>query len=171
MHNFGRQILISDLKCQYYLFNISYLQGFQYFVREGKQGAGRESHRSFDIMSMIDLLQKEQMIGAIAGDMVGSPYEVHPITHKSFDIVVSAFTDDTVLTVAVKLGSKVVVRSLILTYHFHSQRFVKLKDLPSLSSLASVGVCKRSGGPKTETIFKDEAVFESEKKSHLMFKF
>jgi len=31
------------------------------------------------------------MIGAIAGDMVGSPYEVHPITHKSFDIVVSAF--------------------------------------------------------------------------------
>ena len=41
------------------------------------------------------------MIGAIAGDIVGSPYEVHPITHKSFDIVVSAFTDDTVLTVAV----------------------------------------------------------------------
>jgi len=43
------------------------------------------------------------MIGAIAGDMVGSPYEVHPITHKSFDIVVS---------------NKNGVRSLILTYHF-----------------------------------------------------
>jgi ADP-ribosylglycohydrolase len=41
------------------------------------------------------------MIGAIAGDMIGSPYEVYPIKHKSFDIVVSAFTDDTVLTVAV----------------------------------------------------------------------
>ena len=41
------------------------------------------------------------MIGAIAGDMIGSPYEWKPIKHKNFDIVVSAFTDDTVLTVAV----------------------------------------------------------------------
>ena len=41
------------------------------------------------------------MIGAIAGDMIGSPYEVYPIKHKSFNIVVSAFTDDTGLTVAV----------------------------------------------------------------------
>lgn len=41
------------------------------------------------------------MIGAIAGDMIGSPYEMYPIKHKSFDIMVSAFTDDTVLTVAV----------------------------------------------------------------------
>lgn len=41
------------------------------------------------------------MIGAIAGDMIGSPYEAYPIKYKNFDIVVSAFTDDTVLTVAV----------------------------------------------------------------------
>jgi ADP-ribosylglycohydrolase len=41
------------------------------------------------------------MIGAIAGDMIGSPYEAYPIKHKNFDIVVSAFTDDTVLTIAV----------------------------------------------------------------------
>ena len=41
------------------------------------------------------------MIGAIAGDMIGSPYEWNPIKHKNFEIVVSAFTDDTVLTVAV----------------------------------------------------------------------
>jgi len=41
------------------------------------------------------------MIGAIAGDMIGSPYERYPIKHKDFDLLVSAFTDDTVLTVAV----------------------------------------------------------------------
>jgi ADP-ribosylglycohydrolase len=41
------------------------------------------------------------MIGAIAGDMIGSRYEAHPIKHKEFDLLVSTFTDDTVLTVAV----------------------------------------------------------------------
>jgi ADP-ribosylglycohydrolase len=41
------------------------------------------------------------MIGAIAGDMIGSPYERYPIKHTDFDPVVSAFTDDTVLTVAI----------------------------------------------------------------------
>jgi ADP-ribosylglycohydrolase len=41
------------------------------------------------------------MIGAIAGDMIGSPYERFPIKHTNFDPVVSAFTDDTVLTIAV----------------------------------------------------------------------
>lgn len=41
------------------------------------------------------------MIGAIAGDMIGSPYEGYPIKHKEFDLVISGFTDDTVLTVAV----------------------------------------------------------------------
>lgn len=38
------------------------------------------------------------MIGAIAGDMIGSPYEGYPIKHKDFELLVSAFTDDTVLT-------------------------------------------------------------------------
>ena len=58
---------------------------------------------SVAMIARLDLRHRQQgqMIGAIAGDMVGSPYEVYPITHKSFDIVVSAFTDDTVLTVAV----------------------------------------------------------------------
>ncbi len=41
------------------------------------------------------------MIGAIAGDMIGSPYESCPIKHTDFDLIVSVFTDDTVLTVAV----------------------------------------------------------------------
>jgi ADP-ribosylglycohydrolase len=41
------------------------------------------------------------MIGAIAGDMIGSPYERYPIKHTNFDSVVSAFTDDTVLTIAI----------------------------------------------------------------------
>jgi len=41
------------------------------------------------------------MIGAIAGDMIGSPYEGFPVKHKDFDTVVSSFTDDTVLTIAV----------------------------------------------------------------------
>jgi ADP-ribosylglycohydrolase len=41
------------------------------------------------------------MIGAIAGDMIGKPYERHPVKHKNFDLLVHGFTDDTVLTVAV----------------------------------------------------------------------
>ena len=41
------------------------------------------------------------MIGAIAGDMIGKPYERYPIKHKNFDPLVNGFTDDTVLTVAV----------------------------------------------------------------------
>jgi len=41
------------------------------------------------------------MIGAIAGDMIGAPYERSHIKRKDFDLVVSGFTDDTVLTVAV----------------------------------------------------------------------
>ena len=41
------------------------------------------------------------MIGAIAGDMIGAPYERSHIKSKDFEIVVSGFTDDTVLTVAV----------------------------------------------------------------------
>lgn len=43
------------------------------------------------------------MIGAIAGDVIGSVYEVDPIKTKNFPLLVrsSRFTDDTVLTVAV----------------------------------------------------------------------
>lgn len=41
------------------------------------------------------------MIGAIAGDMIGSPYEGYPVKTTDFDTLVSGFTDDTVLTVAV----------------------------------------------------------------------
>lgn len=41
------------------------------------------------------------MIGAIAGDMIGSPFERYPIKKDDFFIRVSGFTDDTVLTVAV----------------------------------------------------------------------
>ena len=43
------------------------------------------------------------MIGAIAGDIIGSVYEAHPIKTMAFDLFSdsSRFTDDTVLTVAV----------------------------------------------------------------------
>ncbi|RMH62914.1 MAG: ADP-ribosylglycohydrolase family protein [Zetaproteobacteria bacterium] len=44
------------------------------------------------------------MLGAIAGDIIGSVYEFRPIKHKDFEPLFAAeaeFTDDTVLTVAV----------------------------------------------------------------------
>lgn len=41
------------------------------------------------------------MIGAIAGDMIGSPYESRPIKTVAFPMAVHAYTDDTVLTIAV----------------------------------------------------------------------
>ncbi len=41
------------------------------------------------------------MIGAIAGDMIGSPYEAHPKKKTDIPMRVARFTDDTVLTVAV----------------------------------------------------------------------
>jgi len=41
------------------------------------------------------------MIGAIAGDMVGSPYESRPVKTAAVPLRAAAFTDDTVLTVAV----------------------------------------------------------------------
>jgi ADP-ribosylglycohydrolase len=41
------------------------------------------------------------MIGAIAGDMIGAPYEQHGIKSKDFALAITTFTDDTVLTVAV----------------------------------------------------------------------
>ncbi len=42
------------------------------------------------------------MIGAIAGDIIGSVYEAHPIKYTGFPLFspYAAFTDDTVLTVA-----------------------------------------------------------------------
>jgi ADP-ribosylglycohydrolase len=42
------------------------------------------------------------MLGAIAGDIIGSVYEVRPVTTTDFDLFPpgSRFTDDTVLTVA-----------------------------------------------------------------------
>lgn len=42
------------------------------------------------------------MIGAIAGDFIGSVYEANPIKNTDFDLITPAntFTDDTVLTVA-----------------------------------------------------------------------
>ncbi len=43
------------------------------------------------------------MLGAIAGDIIGSVYEARPIKVKSFDLFskASRFTDDTVLTIAI----------------------------------------------------------------------
>ena len=41
------------------------------------------------------------MIGAIAGDMIGSLYKRNPVKHNDFYLYVSAFTDDTVLTIAI----------------------------------------------------------------------
>lgn len=46
------------------------------------------------------------MFGAICGDIVGAPYEFHPIKSKHFPLIVrgSHYTDDTVMTVAVAEG-------------------------------------------------------------------
>jgi len=41
------------------------------------------------------------MLGAIAGDMNGAPYERLPIKSKDINILVAEFTNDTVLTVAI----------------------------------------------------------------------
>ena len=41
------------------------------------------------------------MIGAIAGDMIGSPYESCPIKTVAFPMAVAGFTDDTVMSIAV----------------------------------------------------------------------
>ena len=46
-------------------------------------------------------IQVITMIGAIAGDMIGSPYKDSPIKRMGFPFKVAGFTDDTVLTVAV----------------------------------------------------------------------
>jgi ADP-ribosylglycohydrolase len=48
-------------------------------------------------------LGRQKMIGAIAGDIIGSVYEAHPIKTKDFSLFHPGcrFTDDTVLTVAV----------------------------------------------------------------------
>ena len=45
------------------------------------------------------------MLGAIAGDVIGSPYEWNPIKTKEFPLFskYSIFTDDTVLNVAVAI--------------------------------------------------------------------
>jgi len=42
------------------------------------------------------------MVGAIAGDIIGSVYEAHPIKHTGFPLFspYATFTDDTVLTIA-----------------------------------------------------------------------
>ena len=43
------------------------------------------------------------IIGAIAGDIIGSPYEFNSIKTKDFELfdVNSVFTDDTVMTLAI----------------------------------------------------------------------
>ena len=43
------------------------------------------------------------IIGAICGDIIGSPYEFHSIKTKEFDLFNnrSQFTDDTVMTLAI----------------------------------------------------------------------
>jgi ADP-ribosylglycohydrolase len=43
------------------------------------------------------------MIGAIAGDIIGSAYEYCPVKSMNFDLFTSRskFTDDTVLTIAI----------------------------------------------------------------------
>jgi ADP-ribosylglycohydrolase len=66
---------------------------------------GREVKRKYTLLaghaeSAIDE-GIHQMLGAIAGDMIGSPYEGHPVKSKKIPLIVSNFTDDTVLTIAV----------------------------------------------------------------------
>ena len=50
-----------------------------------------------------NIFKENKMIGAIAGDIVGSVYEARPIKSKDFPLFDSrcTFTDDSVLTIAV----------------------------------------------------------------------
>ena len=62
------------------------------------------------------------MLGAIAGDMIGSIYEFHNIKSESFELfykVISKFTDDTVLTCAVadSILSGVPYREKLIEYY------------------------------------------------------
>jgi len=59
--------------------------------------------RCFSTFRGLKLRSAVQMYGAIAGDMVGSVYESHPIKKKHFPLFSSGscFTDDTVMTLGV----------------------------------------------------------------------
>ncbi len=65
------------------------------------------------------------MLGAIAGDIIGSVYEGRPIKHKDFTLFAPGcgFTDDTVLTVAVA-DCLMHGKDLVTTFHdyFHRHR-------------------------------------------------
>jgi ADP-ribosylglycohydrolase len=56
-----------------------------------------------NLSSYYRISEKEKMIGAIAGDIIGSVYEQYPMKSTSFPLfsAFSQFTDDTVLTLAV----------------------------------------------------------------------
>jgi ADP-ribosylglycohydrolase len=64
------------------------------------------------------------MIGAIAGDIIGSPYEGFPIKTKDFPLfgLTSRFTDDTVLTIAIA-DAIVSGRSYFEAVRSHSLRY------------------------------------------------
>jgi ADP-ribosylglycohydrolase len=62
------------------------------------------------------------MLGAIAGDIIGSVYEHHNVRHKHFELLSrdACFTDDTVLTVALAdtiLHGTPYLQNLITYYH------------------------------------------------------
>lgn len=62
------------------------------------------------------------MLGAIAGDIIGSVYEHHNVLHKDFELLCqnAFFTDDTVLTVALAdtlLHGTPYLNNLIAYYH------------------------------------------------------
>lgn len=66
------------------------------------------------------------MIGAIVGDVVGSPYEFHNISIKNFELFSNAsrFTDDTVLTIALA-DSIMNKKDWLNTIHDYALRYRK----------------------------------------------
>jgi hypothetical protein len=86
------------------------------------------------------------MLGAIAGDIIGSRFEGHPAPPRDFELFHPAcrFTDDTVCTVAIAdglLGVREVRRTV-------PQRPGK----PSFANTAHRGLCERSFGRPRITV-------------------
>ena len=54
------------------------------------------------LIGNFETMKHSIILGAIAGDVIGSVYEFNPVWQKDFELITrySGFTDDTVMTVA-----------------------------------------------------------------------
>lgn len=79
-------------------------------------------------------IRRNGMLGAVAGDIIGSLYEFHPAMSMDFPLLSegSAWTDDTVLTMA--------VAETLLTGRLYEEALRSLRwSIPMLASVACSG--------------------------------